>query len=102
MKGLLLLGDGTLFEGVSIGVSGERIGRVVLNTSVVGYQEMMTDPANAGAILILTYPLIGNYGTAKRFNESKKAWIGAFCNRDYRDRILRRPGAAGAGRSEGS
>lgn len=74
-KGVLVLEDGTRFDGISIGVSGERIGRVVLNTAVVGYQEMMTDPANAGKILVLTYPLIGNYGVAKKFYESKKVWV---------------------------
>ena len=77
MKGILVLEDGSSFEGLSVGVAGERIGEVVLNTAVVGYQEMMTDPANAGKILILTYPLIGNYGVAAKFNESKRCWIGA-------------------------
>jgi carbamoyl-phosphate synthase small subunit len=75
MKAIIVLEDGSQFEGVSIGVPGEKIGEVVLNTAVVGYQEMMTDPANAGKILVLTYPLIGNYGVAKKFNESKKCWI---------------------------
>lgn len=75
MKGILVLEDGSVFEGISIGVEGERIGKVVLNTAVVGYQEIMTDPANAGKILILTYPLIGNYGVAKKFYESKRCWI---------------------------
>jgi len=75
MKARLVLEDGSSFEGLSIGVAGEKIGEVVLNTAVVGYQEMVTDPANAGKILVLTYPLIGNYGVAKKFNESKKCWI---------------------------
>ena len=75
MKGSLLLEDGSSFEGLSIGAAGERIGEVIFNTAVVGYQEMMTDPANAGKILVLTYPLIGNYGIAPKFNESKKCWI---------------------------
>ena len=77
MEARLLLEDGSIFNGISIGVDGERIGEVVLNTAVVGYQEMMTDPANAGTILVLTYPLIGNYGVAKKFYESKKCWVGA-------------------------
>ncbi len=77
MKSLLLLEDGSTFEGISIGTSGERIGEVVLHTAVVGYQEIMTDPTNAGKILILTYPLIGNYGVAAKFNESRKCWIEA-------------------------
>ncbi|MDH7498991.1 MAG: carbamoyl-phosphate synthase domain-containing protein, partial [candidate division NC10 bacterium] len=77
MKGILLLENGQSFEGVFIGKAEERVGEVVLNTAVVGYQEMMTDPANAGKILVLTYPLIGNYGIASRFNESDKCWIAA-------------------------
>lgn len=76
MKAMLVLEDGSAFEGISIGTHGEKIGEVVLNTAVVGYQEMMTDPTNAGKILVLTYPLIGNYGVAKKFNESKKCWLG--------------------------
>lgn len=75
MKATLVLEDGSSFEGLSVGNPGEIAGEVVLNTSVVGYQEMITDPANAGKILVLTYPLIGNYGVAKKFNESKKCWI---------------------------
>ncbi|MCX5679945.1 MAG: glutamine-hydrolyzing carbamoyl-phosphate synthase small subunit [Candidatus Omnitrophica bacterium] len=75
MKATLVLEDGSLFEGVSIEGSGERIGQVVLNTAVVGYQEIMTDPSNAGKILVLTYPLIGNYGIAKKFYESKRCWL---------------------------
>jgi len=77
MRGILALEDGSYFEGISIGVAGERIGEVVLHTAVVGYQEIMTDPANAGKILVFTYPLIGNYGIAKKFSESKKCWIEA-------------------------
>ena len=77
MKAKLVLENGSCFEGISIGSQGEKIGEVVLNTAVVGYQEMMTDPANAGKILVLTYPLIGNYGVAKKFNESNKSHIAA-------------------------
>ena len=75
MKAMIVLEDGSAYEGVSIGVAGEKMGEVVLNTAVVGYQEMMTDPGNAGKILVLTYPLIGNYGVAKKFNESRRCWI---------------------------
>jgi len=74
-KAKLVLEDGSVFEGISAGAEGEKISEVVLNTAVVGYQEMVTDPTNAGKILVLTYPLIGNYGVAKKFNESKKCWI---------------------------
>ncbi|MCX5716053.1 MAG: glutamine-hydrolyzing carbamoyl-phosphate synthase small subunit [Candidatus Omnitrophica bacterium] len=75
MKAVLVLEDGSVFSGLSIGSPGERIGKVVLNTAVVGYQEQMTDPANAGKILVMTYPLIGNYGVAKKFYESKQCWL---------------------------
>lgn len=75
MKAILMLEDGKTFSGESIGAATEKFGEVVFNTAVVGYQEMMTDPANAGKILVLTYPLIGNYGCAPKFNESKKVWI---------------------------
>jgi len=74
-KAVLMLEDGSLFEGLVLGSGGERAGEVILNTAVVGYQEMMTDTANAGKILVLTYPLIGNYGVAKKFYDSKKCWI---------------------------
>jgi carbamoyl-phosphate synthase small subunit len=75
MRAVLILEDGKSFEGESVGGTGEVIGEVILNTAVVGYQEMMTDPANAGKILVLTYPLIGNYGIAPKFNESNKVWL---------------------------
>jgi len=75
MKAILVLGDGHSFLGENLGATGESIGEVIFNTAVVGYQEMMTDPANAGKILVLTYPLIGNYGVAPKFNESKNVWL---------------------------
>lgn len=75
MTAILVLEDGTTFKGLSCGVKGEAIGGVFINTAVVGYQEIMTDPANAGKILVLTYPLIGNYGVSRKFNESKRPWI---------------------------
>ena len=76
MKAILMLEDGKSYLGQNVsGVQGERIGEVFFNTAVVGYQEMITDPANAGKILVLTYPLIGNYGVAPKFNESKKVWL---------------------------
>ncbi len=77
MKGILVLEDGSSFEGISIGTPGEKTGRVILNTAVVGYQEIMTDPSNAGKIIVLTYPLIGNYGVAEKFNESSKCSLSA-------------------------
>lgn len=61
-KALLVLADGTFFEGNSFGADGEVIGEVVFNTSMTGYQEILTDPSYKGQIVIMTYPQIGNYG----------------------------------------
>jgi carbamoyl-phosphate synthase small subunit len=76
MKAILMLEDSRYFWGETVNqAKGERIAEIILNTAVVGYQEMMTDPANYGKILVLTYPLIGNYGIAPKFNESRKVWL---------------------------
>ncbi|MBM3243393.1 MAG: glutamine-hydrolyzing carbamoyl-phosphate synthase small subunit [Candidatus Omnitrophica bacterium] len=75
MKAILMLEDGRSFLGESNGAKGERVGEIIMNTAVVGYQEMLTDPANADKILVLTYPLVGNYGCAPKFNESEKVWL---------------------------
>lgn len=74
MRAILMLEDGKSFEGVA-DHQAEAVGEVIFNTAVVGYQEMMTDPANFGKILVLTYPLIGNYGCAPKFNESRNVWL---------------------------
>ncbi len=74
MKAILMLEDGKSFLGEA-DHQAEAVGEMIFNTAVVGYQEMMTDPANSGKILILTYPLIGNYGCAPKFNESKNIWL---------------------------
>ncbi|MFH1354940.1 MAG: glutamine-hydrolyzing carbamoyl-phosphate synthase small subunit [Candidatus Omnitrophota bacterium] len=75
MKAILTLEDGKSFSGQALIHCHEAAGEVIFNTAVVGYQEMITDPASAGKILVLTYPLIGNYGVAPKFNESKKIWL---------------------------
>lgn len=62
LKRFLLLSDGTVFEGRPLGADGETTGEVVFNTGMTGYQEILTDPSYAGQIVLLTYPLIGNYG----------------------------------------
>jgi carbamoyl-phosphate synthase small subunit len=78
MKAILMLEDGKNFAGeVASGAGQEAIGEVSFNTAVVGYQEMLTDPSNAGKILTFTYPLIGNYGVAPQFNESSNVWAQA-------------------------
>jgi len=75
MRAILMLEDGKIFPGLAIGGPGEAVGEVIFNTAVVGYQEMLTDPANANKILVFNYPLIGNYGVAPKFNESKNIWL---------------------------
>ncbi len=68
----LVLADGSVYEGVSIGAEGKSDGEVVFNTSMTGYQEMLTDPSYAGQLLVLTYPMIGNYGVDARVEESSR------------------------------
>ena len=58
----LILGDGSVFTGKALGAEGHTVGEVVFNTGMTGYQEILTDPSYAGQIVLLTYPLIGNYG----------------------------------------
>lgn len=70
MKAYLCLADGRIFPGRSIGLAGDTVGEVVFNTSMTGYQEILTDPSYAGQIIVLTYPLIGNYGVNKQDVES--------------------------------
>jgi carbamoyl-phosphate synthase small subunit len=78
MKAFIVLEDGAIFEGVSFGASGERLGEVVFNTSMTGYQEIMTDPSYKGQIVTMTYPLIGNYGINKEDVESSSPKIEGF------------------------
>ena len=62
MKAFLILEDGTVFTGTSIGSTREIISEIVFNTSMTGYLEVLTDPSYAGQAVVMTYPLIGNYG----------------------------------------
>ena len=71
----LVLEDGSSFQGTSFGANGEGYGEVVFNTSMTGYQEILTDPSYAGQIVMLTYPLIGNYGINPETVESKKIQV---------------------------
>lgn len=84
MKGLLRFADGTQFEGTLIGDT-EKIaaGEVVFNTAMTGYQEILTDPSYYGQIVVLTYPLIGNYGTFAEAAESLFPWAEAVIVKDY-------------------
>lgn len=81
----LFLDDGSVFEGENIGFNQESSGEVVFNTSMTGYQEMLTDPSYGGQILIATYPLIGNYGINEYFNESSKIQVNGFIVRSICD-----------------
>jgi carbamoyl-phosphate synthase small subunit len=78
MRAKVALEDGRVFEGVSFGVSGEKHGEVVFNTSMTGYQEILTDPSYKGQIVTMTYPLIGNYGVNPEDVESGKIFLEGF------------------------
>jgi len=78
MKAILALEDGSIFQGESFGATGERYGEVVFNTSMTGYQEILTDPSYKGQIVTMTYPLIGNYGINKEDVESRKPFLEGF------------------------
>ena len=86
MKAVLLLEDGTVFEGRGFGAKGQNVGEVVFNTSMTGYQEILTDPSYNEQIITMTYPLIGNYGTNERDWESRRVFARGFIvkeNCDY-------------------
>lgn len=83
MKALIALEDGTIFEGRSFTGSGEAVGEIVFNTSMSGYQEILTDPSYTGQIVTMTYPLIGNYGINKADMESASVHPGAFLIKEY-------------------
>ncbi len=78
MRAILLLEDGTVFEGQGCGAEGEAFGEVVFNTSITGYQEILTDPSYLGQIVTMTYSLIGNYGVSPADEESRKSWLSGF------------------------
>jgi len=83
MKGYLALEDGRVFEGESFGASGDKSGEVVFNTSMTGYQEILTDPSYKGQIVTMTYPLIGNYGVNTEDVESVEPQVEGFVVREY-------------------
>ena len=107
MKALLVLEDGSFFPGESFGAAGEAGGEVVFNTSMTGYQEILTDPSYTGQIVTMTYPLIGNYGVNPADVESVAPQVEGFVVRElsrvssnYRstetlDSYLRRHGIVG-------
>ena len=81
MKAFLILEDGTVFTGTSIGSTRDMISEIVFNTSMTGYLEVLTDPSYAGQAVTMTYPLIGNYGITPDM-ESKKAWPDGYIVRE--------------------
>ncbi|MBI4397765.1 MAG: glutamine-hydrolyzing carbamoyl-phosphate synthase small subunit [Candidatus Omnitrophica bacterium] len=81
-KALVVLEDGLVLEGESFGAEGERFGEVVFNTSMVGYQEILTDPSYKGQIVTMTYPLIGNYGVNCKDVESERPQVEGFLIRE--------------------
>ncbi len=78
MEGILALEDGRAFRGRAFGATGETAGEVVFNTSMTGYQEMLTDPSYRGQIVTMTCPEIGNYGTNAEDVESAGPQVGGF------------------------
>lgn len=77
-EAVLALEDGLTFRGLSYGAEGEAFGEVVFNTSMMGYQEILTDPSYKGQMVCMTYPLIGNYGVNKEDIESRKPFVEGF------------------------
>src|SRR5512144_2540429 len=82
MNAILALENGTWYEGEAAGAPGETSGEVVFNTSMTGYQEVLTDPSYAGQIVTMTAPLIGNYGTASGDAESQAPRVAGFIIRE--------------------
>lgn len=82
MKAFLILEDGNVFTGESIGAKKEIISEIVFNTGMTGYLEVLTDPSYAGQSVVMTYPLIGNYGVCHEDMESHKPWLDAFLVRE--------------------
>ena len=81
-QAILALEDGRVFRGRSWAAEGESVGEMVFNTSMTGYQEVLTDPSYAGQIVCMTYPLIGNYGVNNEDPESSRPWVEGFVVRE--------------------
>ena len=82
MKAYLILEDGTVFTGTSIGSQREVVSEIVFNTSMTGYLEVLTDPSYAGQAVVMTYPLIGNYGICREDMESERPWPDGYIVRE--------------------
>ena len=81
-EAILALEDGRVFRGRAWGAHAERLGEIVFNTSMTGYQEILTDPSYAGQIVTMTYPLIGNYGVNPEDVESRRPFVEGFVVRE--------------------
>src|SRR4030095_583403 len=92
-EAILALEDGRTFRGRAWGAEGERTGEIVFNTSMTGYQEIITAPSYAGQIVTMTYPLIGNYGINPEDIESRRPFVEGFVVREESPRTsnLRSP-----------
>ena len=84
-EAILALADGTVFRGGAFGASGEATGELVFNTSMTGYQEILTDPSYEGQLVAMTYPEIGNVGVNREDVESRRPFVRGFVVREYRD-----------------
>ena len=82
LPAMLALADGSLFPGIAIGAEGQSVGEVVFNTSMTGYQEILTDPSYAEQLVTLTYPHIGNVGVNPEDQESARIWAKGLIIRD--------------------
>ena len=81
----LILEDGEEYYGFAFGYTGDKVLEIVFNTSMVGYQEILSDPSDTDQAVVMTYPLIGNYGMAADDYETKVPTVGAFIVREYND-----------------
>ena len=79
---VLVLRDGRVFRGEALGAAGEAWGEVIFNTAMQGYQEILTDPSYHGQLVVMTYPLIGNYGVNEEDVESRQPWVNGFIVRE--------------------
>ncbi len=84
-RAYLVLEDGSVFEGHAVGAEGNTVGELVFNTGMTGYQEVLTDPSYAGQIVVMTYPLIGNYGLNAEDSESRQVQVAGFVVREACD-----------------
>ena len=82
-KAIVYLEDGVHFQGFALGTTGEDTGEVVFNTALSGYQEILTDPSYAGQMVVMTYPLIGNYGVNEQDIESSRIHLKGFIVKEF-------------------